>query len=455
MTDSKTGAVTEATAEKEEYEGTVLFTGCTDWSCLGKVTQKPGPTLPNFPSPTRFKCLQGVKVKHVLGGTAAQHCMLLDSLDRLWSWGNNAKGQLGLGHTTNLSQPTLVEGPLSGKTVTGGAAGRHHSVVMLSDGTSYSMGLNKYGQLGLGSVKYNIASKKKSPDEIHTLPVKNQVVHCSAVTCGTEFTLWLTGTSVLSAGSPEYGQLGHGTDNQYNSSESSLKMYFQPQPAPKMIVALAGKKILKIASGNNHSLALDSEGGLYSWGFGGYGRLGHKVQQDEWKPRLIEYFTHRLSLPTDALVACGGQFSYSSIKGGQPYVWGKTKMSGDTIMYPKPLMDLSGWNIRSIACGNLTNAVASEKSTITWGAANYQELGYGPKGKKSSANPALVDSLEGKLVREVAAGVGSMLFLLDQKEDVSAFEEWEAPPVDIPKAEGGAKRKGAAKAKGGRGKKAK
>ena len=121
-------------------------------------------------------------------------------------------------------------------------------------------------------------------------------------------------------------------------------------------------------------------------------------------------------------------------------------------MYPKPLMDLSGWNIRSIACGNLTNAVASETSAITWGAASYQELGYGPKGKKSSANPAKVDLLEGKLVHEVAAGVGQMLFLVDGKDDVSSFEEWEAPEVVIP-TEGG-KRKGGTKA-GGKGKKKK
>ena len=75
---------------------------------------------------------------------------------------------------------------------------------------------------------------------------------------------------------------------------------------------------------------------------------------------------------------------------------------------------------------------------------------------QSSANPATVDALEGMLTREVGCGMGSIVFLVDAKEDVSKFEEWEAPKVvtptaDAPKA--GGKRKGGAK--GGRGKKGK
>ena len=415
------------------------------------MTAKAALELQNVPSPTRFKCLSGVKVKHVLGGSGAQHCMLIDAQDRVWSWGGNAKGQLGLGHTTNTSEPKLVEGALAGKKVVGGAAGRFHSVVFLSDGTSYSFGTNKMGQLGLGSCKFSILSKKKDQEEIHSEPIKNQVVDCSSVTCGVEFTLWLTGSGVLSAGSPEFGQLGHGTDNQYNSSESSLKMYFQPQPAPRMIAALADKKVLKIASGNNHSLALTADGHMYSWGNGGYGRLGHKEQKDEFKPRQIEVFTHRMALPMDSKIACGNMTSFATIKGGQMYLWGKPKATGDTTMYPKPLMDLNGWNIRSVACGNGTFAVAAEKSAITWGTALHQELGYGPTGKKSSANPDTVKYLEGMLTREVGCAMGSIMFLIDDEEDVSTFPEWEAPATITPVEQPAKKRKGSAK--GGRGRK--
>ena len=35
---------------------------------------------------------------------------------------------------------------------------------------------------------------------------------------------------------------------------------------------------------------------------------------------------------------------------GATYLWGQNKNTGDATMYPKPLHDLSGWNIRSIGC---------------------------------------------------------------------------------------------------------
>ncbi len=55
--------------------------------------------------------------------------------------------------------------------------------------------------------------------------------------------------------------------------------------------------------------------------------------------------------------------------GGQLMAWGKLKTTDNT-MYPKPFQDLSGWNVRSMACGAATYAVAAsgggDESTITW-----------------------------------------------------------------------------------------
>ena len=71
----------------------------------------------------------------------------------------------------------------------------------------------------------------------------------------------------------------------------------------------------------------------------------------------------------------------------------------------------------------------AQTSTITWGGASYGELGYGPKGKKSSANPDKVPSLEGLKVLSVACGAGHTLFLADAGADVSKLPAW-APPKD-------------------------
>nr|GFC76422.1 protein RCC2 homolog [Tanacetum cinerariifolium] len=62
------------------------------------------------------------------------------------------------------------------------------------------------------------------------------------VACGADFTVWLTsveGATILTAGLPQYGQLGHGTDNEYNTKDSSVKLAYEAQPRPKAISAFA------------------------------------------------------------------------------------------------------------------------------------------------------------------------------------------------------------------------
>jgi alpha-tubulin suppressor-like RCC1 family protein len=39
--------------------------------------------------------------------------------------------------------------------------------------------------------------------------------------------------------------------------------------------------------GQHHCAAIDREGVVYTWGNGGYGRLGHKDQQDQWTPKSL------------------------------------------------------------------------------------------------------------------------------------------------------------------------
>lgn len=142
---------------------------------------------------------------------------------------------------------------------------------------------------------------------------------------------------------------------------------------------------------------------------------------------------------------------------GQLYCFGKVKTSGDNHMYPTPFLDLQGWNLRSIACGATTFVACGEDQAIAWGqGAGCGELGYGASGPKSSANPKLVDSLGGKTVHRVAAGVGHSLFLVDAKDavDLPVFEPEERPAAGAGGAAtaaasgGGAKRKAPAPTKG-------
>ncbi|MDA9099167.1 hypothetical protein N9L76_09570 [bacterium] len=116
------------------------------------------------------------------------------------------------------------------------------------------------------------------------------------------------------------------------------------------------------------------------------------------------------------------------------YCFGKIKTSGDNFMYPVPFLDLQGWNLRSIACGSTTFVACGEDQAIAWGqGAGCGELGYGPSGPKSSANPKLIDSLSGKMVQRVAMGIGHSLFLIDTKdaEGLPVFEPKEVDSASV------------------------
>jgi alpha-tubulin suppressor-like RCC1 family protein len=53
-----------------------------------------------------------------------------------------------------------------------------------------------------------------------------------------------------------------------------------------------------IACGDRHSVAVTTAGEVFTWGFGGYGRLGHSDQSDKLRPALVA-FSHKVQ-------ACAG-----------------------------------------------------------------------------------------------------------------------------------------------------
>ncbi|GLT69153.1 hypothetical protein SLA2020_413290 [Shorea laevis] len=389
--------------EGENKGGELLFCGGTCWDIIGR---KKGPVEGNLVSPTRLRPLVGVDIRFVASGCASCHCVALDVEGRCYTWGRNEKGQLGHGDKIQRDRPTVVSGLSKYKIVKAGA-GRSHTVVVTDDGNSLAFGWNKHGQLGSGSTR----------NENELSPVRCLVSEVKTTTCGADFTVWLSfneGASILTAGLPQYGQLGHGTDNEYNTKDSSVRLAYEAQPRPRAIAALSGETIVKVACGTNHTVAVDKDGYVYTWGFGGYGRLGHREQKDEWVPRRVEVFTKHNVLPPNAVVSAGSVNSACTAGGGQLFMWGKIKNTGDDWMYPKPLMDLSGWNLRCMDSGNMHHFVGADSSCISWGHARHGELGYGPSGQKSSAVPKKVDILEGMHVINVACGFGLSMVIVDR-----------------------------------------
>ena len=118
-------------------------------------------------------------------------------------------------------------------------------------------------------------------------------------------------------------------------------------------------------------------------------------------------------------------------------------------MYPKPEDDLRGWDVHAIGAGAGHHIAHADESIIAWGAScTSGELGQGEGGKKSSARPVKVDSLEGVKVAQVACGPANTVLLVDgTNKVVGELEEW--TPAQAPVAEEAGASVGAGKGKGG------
>jgi len=105
-------------------------------------------TTANSSSPVAVQMPSGVTASVIALGT--DHALAIGSNDLLYSWGDDADGQLGTGGTNkNQKIPDLVQMP-SGVAAVAIAGGMDHSLAIGSNGNLYAWGLNSAGELGNG-----------------------------------------------------------------------------------------------------------------------------------------------------------------------------------------------------------------------------------------------------------------------------------------------------------------
>ncbi|KAK3912807.1 Protein RCC2-like protein [Frankliniella fusca] len=412
-----------------EGTGIVLICGGTNWDAAGRKTAPKGckNSGPNLWSPHLFGPLSKIRVRLVASGPNAAHSIVISEDGKAYSFGRNEKGQLGHGDEVRRDTPLIIDA-VKDEVLVGAACGRNHTLLLSVNGEVFAMGDNKNGQCGV----------KNSSQA--TIPTAKSIFYKGApivkVGCGGEFSIILDCKGAMhSFGLPEYGQLGHNTDGKY--FVTSTKMGFHCELAPKRIVCFIertkdGKikpvevdEIRDFSCGTNHTCAIDSRKRLFSWGFGGIGRLGHAEQRDEFVPRLIKFFDSQNRGVRN--VWCGSSYSLAINDFGVMYMFGQNKRTGEANMYPKPIQDLTGWNVRSVGVSNSSIVVAADDSVIAWGPSPTSgELGLGEI-RKSSTTPLEVKSLDGMYIEQVTCGISHTLFIARDKSDeekkrIEAFE---------------------------------
>ena len=88
---------------------------------------------------------------------------------------------------------------------------------------------------------------------------------------------------------------------------------------PQLLPALRKHRIMQIATGAKHCLAVSKSGSLFSWGTGRNGRLGHGTTVDSMLPVYVAAFKGKKVIQ----VACGWSHSMCIASDGYAYAWGK------------------------------------------------------------------------------------------------------------------------------------
>jgi hypothetical protein len=87
--------------------------------------------------------------------------------------------------------------------------------------------------------------------------------------------------------------------------------------APTPVAAMARVRVRSVAAGYDHSLALSSDGRVYSWGENRYGQLGHGDQWDRPSPKLIKRFKGVCG------IAAASRHSLAVTESGDVFRWGR------------------------------------------------------------------------------------------------------------------------------------
>jgi regulator of chromosome condensation len=149
--------------------------------------------------------LGSIKVRKLCQANHGYHMFLFDNQNKVYGWGLNNHGQLGLGDEENRSRPTKLKA-FNNVDVEFVCTGQHHSLALSKDHKVYSWGRGDYGQLGHGDDE-----KRLEPTVIQFFENLEGGDHVVQIACGANHSLALTKNGkIYSWGFGESYQLGHG-----------------------------------------------------------------------------------------------------------------------------------------------------------------------------------------------------------------------------------------------------
>ena len=257
----------------------------------------------------------------------------------LWTWGDNNSGQLGNNTTINVSTPvTTSTGGTNWKQV---SAGGLYTVAIKTDGTLWI----------LNSIPVTFFAgndwKQANTYFVNVVAIK------------TDGTLWVWGSGAD-------GQLG--TNDTTDALDTPVTTF------------AGGTNWKQVSGGVGHTAAIKTDGTLWTWGNGSYGRLGNASTTNVSTP--VTTFAGGNNWKQ---VSCGAQHTAAIKTDGTLWTWGRNYgglangMLGNnnTTDVSTPVTTFAGGNNWKQVSGGFTHtaAIKTDGTLWAWGLANSGQLG--------------------------------------------------------------------------------
>ncbi|NXK36663.1 RPGR regulator, partial [Piprites chloris] len=359
--------------------------------------------------------------KPVLISCGDEHTAIITGKGKLYMFGSNDWGQLGLGSKNTVSKPTCVKA-LKPEKPKLAVCGRNHTLVYTEKGNVYAAGGNSEGQLGLGDTEerttFHLVSFFTTQHKIKQLAAGSYT--SAAVTEDGQLFVW---------GDNSEGQIGL-------ANESCVSVPCRVD---------VGKPVSSVSCGYYHSALITGDGELYTFGEPANGKLGLLPEQlkNNRVPQPVLGIMEKVNK-----VACGGEHTVVLTE-TDVYTFGLGQygqLGHGTFVFessvPKSVKHLKKHKIRNVACGENHTAVIAENGLMfTFGDGRHGKLGFGEESFTNLFDPTLCYNFLKFTVLLVACGGCHMLVFAAPRpkgsEEILLEDLYENPlTATIPKMSG-------------------
>ena len=340
--------------------------------------------------------------------SGTDHSCGITQSGRVFCWGSNTFGQLGIGlvgdrgdapeHLGPEMRPTLLP---DGLTVTDLCLGSQHTCALGIDGSVRCWGANGRGQLGYADRLGRGGSAETMGDALGAVDLGQGAI-ATDVVCGKLHTCArLTSGQVKCWGDSRFGQLGLGTEFPVGDEANEMG---DELPALDLGMNLLANAI---EAGENHNCALLTDGTVKCWGSNLHSALG--IDSDDHRgdaPGEMGDALPRVPLPRPAaMLAAGANATCVLLATRELHCWGANLQWGTvgieeaapSIPYrgvDHPEVELERYPLEVKTIAQHVCAILEDNSVRCWGRNDHGQLGLGDRRARGRANgdmgPALM-----------------------------------------------------------------